>query len=419
MASTDLTLNGDVLSAEPSVLTGALIGYGRVSTKDQRLDRQIIALTAAGCQRIFTDQKSGKNAEREELSKALDYMRPGDTLVVASLDRLARSLQDLVSLVSDLRKRGIGFRSLKESLDTTTPGGRLVFHVFAALAEFIRELIIEGTNEGLAAARERGVQLGRPPALTSDQVDYARGMLTNPKTSVTSIAKLLGVSRATIYKYLPELQTGAGRPAALPTDDTGPKAEPAPASAPPAAALPDRPRGQADPPITLDEVLPAAELVITSQLGSTSMLQLKRQVSPSYAQQLMEVLEEHGIVGPARGRKAREVLVPITELRQALDALITATTPIPETAPRDWGDGDLCLWRDEGAWGLQGPDGDIHVEGFGGMLCTFAAGDEKGAKAAAAETIHALTGKTVTGWDRNEQSRSVHGPSSWFACLSE
>ncbi|WP_170201474.1 recombinase family protein [Actinocorallia herbida] len=152
-----------LLLAEPAGLSGALIGYARVSTKDQRLDRQLIALNAVGCQRIFADKKSGKNAEREELWKALDYMRPGDTLVVPSLDRLARSLQDLIALVSGLRGRGIGFRSLKEALDTTTPGERLVFHVFAAPAEFIRELIIEGTNEGLAAARARGVKLGGLP----------------------------------------------------------------------------------------------------------------------------------------------------------------------------------------------------------------------------------------------------------------
>jgi hypothetical protein len=136
------------LAAEPVVLTGALVGYARVSTKDQRLDRQRLALEAAGCMRIFADKKSGKNVEREELWKALDYMRPGDTLVVPSLDRLAHSLQDLIAIVADLRKRGIGLRSLKEALDTTTAGGRLVFHVFAALAEFIRELIIEGTGPG-------------------------------------------------------------------------------------------------------------------------------------------------------------------------------------------------------------------------------------------------------------------------------
>ncbi|RSN16220.1 DNA invertase [Nonomuraea sp. WAC 01424] len=190
------------------------MGYARVSTKDQLLDRQILALEAAGCSRIFADKKSGKNVEREELWKALDYLRPGDTLIVPSLDRLGRSLQDLISVVAGLRKRGVGFRSLKEALDTTTPGGRLVFHVFAALAEFIRELIIEGTNEGLAAARARGQRLGRPPAMTAEQVGHARALLTQPDATIASIARLLGVSRSTIYKYLPELKPDA--PAALP-----------------------------------------------------------------------------------------------------------------------------------------------------------------------------------------------------------
>lgn len=187
---------------------GALIGYARVSTKGQKLDRQIAALEAAGCQRVFSDKKSGKNTEREELWNALDYLREGDTLVVPSLDRLGRSIQDLISLVAGLRKRGIGFRSLHESLDTTTPGGRLVFHVFAALAEFIRELIVQGTHEGLAAARARGQRLGRPPAMTEEQIRHARSMLADPEASISSIAKLLGVSRTTIYKYVPELAAG-------------------------------------------------------------------------------------------------------------------------------------------------------------------------------------------------------------------
>jgi DNA invertase Pin-like site-specific DNA recombinase len=188
-----------------------LIGYARVSTAGQLLDRQLAALTEAGCIRIFADKKSGKNVEREELWKALDYIRAGDTLVVPSLDRLGRSLQDLISIVAGLRKRGIGFRSLHEALDTTTPGGRLVFHVFAALAEFIRELIVEGTHEGLAAAKARGVRLGRPPAMTPEQVRHARALLTQPDATVSSIARLLNVSRSTIYKYVPELATG--RPA--------------------------------------------------------------------------------------------------------------------------------------------------------------------------------------------------------------
>ena len=210
----------DVLQAFPANTTGARIGYGRVSTKGQNLDRQISALTEAGCARIFTDKKSGKNAEREELWKALDYARPGDTLVVPSLDRLGRSIQDLISIVSGLRKRGIGFQSLHEALDTTTPGGRLVYHVFAALAEFIRELIVQGTHEGLAEARARGERIGRPPAMTEEQIRHARALLAQPENTVTSIAKLLGVSRTTIYKYVPELNAGA-RTALGPQD--GPK----------------------------------------------------------------------------------------------------------------------------------------------------------------------------------------------------
>ncbi|MEU0742236.1 recombinase family protein [Streptomyces sp. NPDC006134] len=179
-----------------------------MSTKGQLLDRQIHALTEAGCIRIFAGKKSGKNAEREELRKALDYLREGDTLVVPSLDRLGRSIQDLIAIVSGLRKRGIGFTSLHEALDTTTPGGRLVFHVFAALAEFIRELIVQGTNEGLDAARARDARLGRPPALTDEQVHHARDLLARPENTVTSIAKLLGVSRNTICNYVPELKGG-------------------------------------------------------------------------------------------------------------------------------------------------------------------------------------------------------------------
>jgi len=198
----------DPLAPEPAVLSGALIGYARVSTKGQLLDRQIHALTMVGCLRIFADKKSGKTAEREELWKALDYLRPGDTLVVPSLDRLGRSIQDVIAIVSGLRRRGIGFTSLHEALDTTTPGGRLVFHVFAALAEFIRELIVQGTHEGLDAARARGTRLGRPPALTDEQIRHARDLLARPENTVTSIAKLLGVSRNTIYNHVPELKGG-------------------------------------------------------------------------------------------------------------------------------------------------------------------------------------------------------------------
>lgn len=159
----------DLLAPVPAQRTGDLVGYARVSTKGQLLDRQIHARAEAGCFRIFSDRKSGKNAEREELRAVLDYLRPGDILVVPSLDRLGRSIQDLIAIVSGLRRRGIGFTSLHEALDTTTPGGRLVFHVFAALAEFIRELIVQGTNEGLDAARARGARLGRPPPAGHDR----------------------------------------------------------------------------------------------------------------------------------------------------------------------------------------------------------------------------------------------------------
>ncbi|MFI6573959.1 recombinase family protein [Nocardia fluminea] len=205
-----LVLDGDAL--DPIGGGGALVGYGRVSTTGQLLDRQLAALTAAGCQKIFTDKKSGKDTERAELWKCLEYMRAGDTLVVPSLDRLGRSLQDLISIVAGLRKRDIGFRSLHEAIDTTTPGGRLVFHVFAALAEFIRELIVQGTNEGLAAARARGQRLGRPPAMTEEQIRQARAILTRPEETVSSVARLLGVSRSTIYKYVPELSGPTATP---------------------------------------------------------------------------------------------------------------------------------------------------------------------------------------------------------------
>ena len=199
---------------------GWLIGYARVSTKEQNLDRQVNALERAGCSRIFADKKSGKNAKREELQKALDYARPGDTLIVPSLDRLGRSIQDLIAIVSGLRDRGVGFTSLHEALDTTTPGGRLVFHVFAALAEFIRELIVQGTNPGLDAARSRGVRLGRPPSHTAEQVAHARDLLARPENTVASIARLLGVSRTTLYTHVPELKAG-GRSALLAPDTRG------------------------------------------------------------------------------------------------------------------------------------------------------------------------------------------------------
>lgn len=202
VAEPGLTLDGNPLD---TVGGGARIGYARVSTADQKLDRQIHALTQAGCVRVFEEKASGKDADRPELRACLDYLRPGDTLVVHELSRLGRSLKDLLALVADLRDRGIGFQSLHESLDTTTSGGRLVFHVFAALSEFVRELIVEGTHEGLARARANDVRLGRPPAMTADDVRNARTLLSDPSNTVTSVAQHFGVSRATLYKHIPEL----------------------------------------------------------------------------------------------------------------------------------------------------------------------------------------------------------------------
>ncbi|MYT20265.1 recombinase family protein [Streptomyces sp. SID7760] len=196
----------DLLAAAPAVLTNIRIGYARVSTKGQLLDRQMDSLTAAGCRRIFADKKSGKNAERPELKACHAFLAEGDTLVVPSLDRYGRSLQDLVNMVAELRARGIGFQSLHEALDTTTPGGRLIFHVFAALAEFIRELIVAGTHEGLAAARARGKTGGRPTVVNAELIRAARDMLPNPENSVASIARLLGVSVGTLYNHIPDLQ---------------------------------------------------------------------------------------------------------------------------------------------------------------------------------------------------------------------
>jgi DNA invertase Pin-like site-specific DNA recombinase len=139
-------------------------------------------------------------------TRAHAFLAEGDTLVVPSLDRYGRSLKDLVAMVAELRGHGVGFTSLHENLDTTTPGGCLIFHVFAALSEFIRELIVAGTNEGLAAARARGRTGGRPTVITPELLREARDMLPNPENSIESIAKLLGVSAGTLYNHIPDLR---------------------------------------------------------------------------------------------------------------------------------------------------------------------------------------------------------------------
>ena len=215
MTASPAPTNGDLLA--PAPLSGVLVGYGRVSTREQNLDRQQSALTAAGCARCFFDKATGKNTDRPELTKMLDYVRPGDALVVVSLDRLGRSLEDLIGIVGRLKRQGVGFQSLHEKLDTNTAGGMFVFHVFAALAEFIRTIIVANTNEGLAAARARGQRLGRPAVMTPEKVAYALHLLSEPNRSISSIAKLLGVSRSTLYTYLPELLPAQRGPAALNT----------------------------------------------------------------------------------------------------------------------------------------------------------------------------------------------------------
>jgi DNA invertase Pin-like site-specific DNA recombinase len=181
---------------------GHLLGYARVSTTDQQPQLQVDALTSAGCYRVFVETASGARSDRPVLAQVLDQLRPGDTLVVWKLDRLGRSLRHLVDTVTALADRGIGFRSLQEAIDTTTPGGKLVFHVFAALAEFERDLIRERTTAGLAAARARGHHGGRPPVLTPQKLKVAQEMYRSGEYTVAAIATTLGVSRASIYRHL-------------------------------------------------------------------------------------------------------------------------------------------------------------------------------------------------------------------------
>ena len=184
-------------------VVGHLLGYARVSTADQKPALQLGALKAAGCYRVFTDKASGILDERPQLTRVLDQLRPGDALVVWKLDRLGRSLRHLIDTITELQQRAIGFRSLQENIDTTTPRGKLIFHIFGALAEFERDLIRERTMAGLAAARARGRTGGRPPSMSAQKLAVARRMYAEQEHTVATIAKTLGVSRATIYRHLP------------------------------------------------------------------------------------------------------------------------------------------------------------------------------------------------------------------------
>ena len=182
--------------------TKTLIGYARVSTEDQNAQLQIDALKAAGCVRVFTDKASGSLANRPQLDKMIEQLRPDDVVVVWRLDRLGRSLRNLIALVEDLAGKEVGFRSLSESIDTTTANGKLFFSIMGALAEFERDLIRERTMAGLAAARARGRVGGRPPVMTAEKAKVARQMYDSREHTVEAIAKTLGVSRKTIYRHL-------------------------------------------------------------------------------------------------------------------------------------------------------------------------------------------------------------------------
>jgi DNA invertase Pin-like site-specific DNA recombinase len=179
-----------------------LIGYARVSTSDQTLDLQQDALQKAGCERVFTDTASGAKAERTGLAEALSYVRTGDTLVVWRLDRLGRSLKHLIETITALNNRRIGFKSITEAIDTTTSGGKLIFHIFGALAEFERDIIRERTQAGLTAARARGRKGGRPKALTPKKAQMAQALYMDKNNTIDEICKTLNVSRATLYRYV-------------------------------------------------------------------------------------------------------------------------------------------------------------------------------------------------------------------------
>ncbi len=179
-----------------------LIGYARVSTRDQHPEAQTDALSAAGCEKVFVDHASGILANRTALDEALGYLRAGDTLVITKLDRLGRSVRNLKALADELQSRQVGLRALSQGIDTTTPGGRLFFHMLAAIAEFEHDLILERTVDGLAAARARGRMGGPRFKMTSTNMAQARSMYDAGQHTVQQIADTCGVSRPTIYRHL-------------------------------------------------------------------------------------------------------------------------------------------------------------------------------------------------------------------------
>jgi DNA invertase Pin-like site-specific DNA recombinase len=178
------------------------IGYARVSTDDQTLDLQKDALKRAKCREVYEEQASGKSTDRPQLEGCLKSLREGDTLVVWRLDRLGRNLADLVRLIAELEQRKVNFESLTEKIETGSPTGRLVFHVFAALAEFERNLIRERTIAGLTAARARGRKGGRPPKLSAKEIKTIRALLKTADIPVAEIAARFGIARSTLYRTI-------------------------------------------------------------------------------------------------------------------------------------------------------------------------------------------------------------------------
>lgn len=189
-----------------SVASNMKIGYARVSTNDQDTQLQIDALKAAGCERIYEEKQSGAKKDRPELQQCLKSLREGDILIVWKLDRLGRSLQHLIELVTDLENRQIGFQSLTENIDTTSPTGKLIFHIFGSLAEFERGLIRERVKAGLAAAKKKGKKFGRPEALNEKDKEMALAMFNGGATKI-DIARHFNVTRQTIYSLLKEYDT--------------------------------------------------------------------------------------------------------------------------------------------------------------------------------------------------------------------
>ena len=179
-----------------------LIGYARTSTSEQNMELQIDALKECGCEHIYTDVISGATTEREGLKDLMKHLRNGDTFVVWKLDRLGRSVKHLIEFVKDLETRGVQFKSLQDSIDTSTPGGKLVFHIFCSLAEFERDLLIQRTHAGLAAARARGRFGGRREKLNKNQIARMKEIYEDKKINLCDIAKMFGISKQSVYNYM-------------------------------------------------------------------------------------------------------------------------------------------------------------------------------------------------------------------------